>query len=128
MIESDIHGINSPSNRKTTYTKDDILEQLFIEGYSIFLPDTWVKCDQARIIVYARDDIKVKQRTNPDNISDLPSITLEIGRGRERKSLVNYYYREWTGGVSGDKSHTGQIDRFSRQVQNWKSLKKKTEI
>ena len=123
VIESDIHGLNSPSNRITTFSKDDILDQLSIEGYSIFLPDTWESYHQARIIVFARDDIKVKKRVNPDSVKDLPSITLEVGLGRERKTLVNYYYREWTGGISSDKSQAGQLDRFSRQVQHWKDLR-----
>ena len=78
--------------------------------------------DQARIIVYVCNDIKVKQRENPDSIKDLPSITLEVGRGRERKSLVNFYYREWTSGINGDKTHNGQVDSFTRQVGHWRSL------
>ena len=123
VIESDIHGLNSPSNRVTRFSKDDILDQLSIEGYSILLPDTWESYNQARIIVFARDDIKVKKRVNPDDVLDLPSMTLEIGIGRERKTLVNYYYREWTGGISSDNSQAGQHDRFSRQVQHWRDLR-----
>ena len=42
--------------------------------------------------------------------------------GREKKTLVNYYYREWTGGISGDNSQTGQIERLTRHVHLWKSL------
>ena len=34
IIESDIHGVCSPSNRKTTFSKDDILHQLHIDGYT----------------------------------------------------------------------------------------------
>ena len=45
----------------------------------IILPDTWDIFSQSRIIVYAKDDIKIKQRKNPDSIKDLPSITLEVG-------------------------------------------------
>ena len=52
----------------------------------------------------------------------MPSITLEVGRGRERKSLVNFYYREWTSGVDGDNTHNGQIERFSRQFNHWRTL------
>ena len=122
IIESDIHGCNSPSNRKTTFTKQEILDQLHIEGYTILLPDTWELYDQARLIVFARDDIKIKKRENPDFINDLPSITLEVGIGREKRTLVNFYYREWTSGVTGDNTLVGQLDRFSRQVQYWKSM------
>ena len=96
---------------------------MHIDGYNILLPDTWDLFGQASIIVYAKEDLKIKQRKNPDTVKDLPSITLEIGLGREKRTLVNFYYREWTGGVSGDKSHQAQLDRFSRQVQYWKSLR-----
>ena len=124
IIESDIHGPNSTSNRTTTFTKDDILDQLQIQGYSIFLPDTWDYYSQARLVVFVREDLKVYKRQNPDYIRDLPSITLEVGHGRERKSLVNFYYREWTGGISGDSSQVAQLDRFTRQVDYWRNLKR----
>ena len=117
IIESDIHGVNSPLNRKTTFSKDDIFAQLNVEGYTILLPDTWDTFGQARIIVYAKDDIKIKQRKNPDSIKDLPSITLEVALGREKRTLVNFYYGEWTSGFTGDKSFQGQVERFSRQVE-----------
>ena len=37
--------------------------------------------------------------------------------------MVNFYYREWTSGVTGDSSHQGQLKRFSKQVQYWKSIR-----
>ena len=43
------------------------------------------------------------------------SITLEIGIGRARKTIVNYYYREWTGGVSGDSISIAQQERLEKQ-------------
>ena len=53
---------------------------------------------------------------------DLPNISLEIGLGREKKTLLNIFYREWTGGVSGESSSASQIDRISRQINYWQSL------
>ena len=122
IIESDIHGLNTPSARVTTFTKEDILQQLSVSGYTVFLPDTWDSFNQARLIILAKQDVKIKQRANPHFIHDLPSITLEIGLGRERKTLVNYYYREWTGGLTNDCTQAAQLDRFSRQVEYWKML------
>ena len=110
-------------NIKTTFIKDDIFGQLKVEGDTILLPVTWDTFGQARIIVYAKDDIKIKQRKNPDSIKDLPSITLEVGLGREKRTLVNFYYREWTSGFSGNKSFQGQVERFSMQVEYWKTLR-----
>ena len=55
-------------------------------------------------------------------VADLPSITFEIGLGRARKTIVNFYYREWTNGISGDKSLDGQFERLGRQIAEWKNL------
>ena len=54
-----------------------------------------------------------------DADKDLPIISLEIGLGRERKSIVNFYYREWTGIVSGRDE---QEQRLSRIIQHWRTL------
>ena len=122
ISEADLHSPDSAQTRRSTLTTAEIQESLQIEGYNIILPDTWEAFNHARIIVYASTELKVIKRENPDSIKDLPSITLEVGRGGERKSLVNFYYREWTGGVDGDSSHAGQLDRFSRQVNHWRDL------
>ena len=98
------------------------MQQLSVNGYTVLLPDTWDSFNQARLIVLAKEEVKIKQRANPQFIHDLPSITLEIGFGRERKTLVNYYYREWTGGLTNDGSQAAQLDRFSRQVEYWRTL------
>ena len=123
IIEADLHGINSPSQRKTIFTKREIEEYLHIPGYTIILPDTWLNFNQARLIVYVREHISVKKRENPDCIIDLPSITLEVGIGKERRSIVNFYYREWTNSISGDRSVNSQIERFQRQVNYWRALR-----
>ena len=120
ISEADLHSPDSVPTRRSTLTTEEIQERLQVEGYTIILPDTWEAFNHARIIVYASNEIKVIKRENPVLIKDLPSITLEVGRGRERKSLVNFYYREWTGGVDVDSSHAGQLDRFSRQVNHWR--------
>ena len=70
-----------------------------------------------------REHISVKKRENPDCIIDLPSITLEVGIGKERRSIVNFYYREWTNSISGDRSVTSQYERFQRQVNYWRALR-----
>ena len=120
IIEADIHRPNSNAGRTNTFTTQQIHDKLKVEGYSIILPKSWSTHDQARILVYVSDAIKVVKKDIDDD--DLPSITLEIGLGRERKTTVNYYYREWTGGVSGDDSHGGQVERLNRQVHLWRSL------
>ena len=35
---------------------------------------------------------------------------------------MNFYYREWTGEISGDSSQAGQMERLQRHVNIWRSL------
>ena len=42
--------------------------------------------------------------------------------GREKKTLINIFYREWTGGISKQNSQASQEERLKRQVQHWKGL------
>jgi len=87
ILESDIHGSLSTVHRIRRFSKEEVLDQLHIEGYTLHLPDTWVSYHQARLIVFVRNDIKIVRRPMPFSISDLPTITFEVGLGKERKSL-----------------------------------------
>ena len=89
VLEADLHGPNTL--KRSTFTTEEIFELFKIEGYRIILPDTWYHYSQARIIVYANNDINVAQRENPGSIINLPNITLEVGKVRERKSLDLWY-------------------------------------
>ena len=122
IIETDLHGQNSRIFRQNTLTIEDIKDKLKVDGYSIEVPKTWEAHDQARLIVYVSDNVKVKKVDMHDSDNDLPSLTFEIGLGRERKTIVNYFYREWSSGVNGKRTFQDQKERLSRQVLHWKSL------
>ena len=93
-----------------------------MEGYSVVLPDTWEAHDQARIVVFVSDKISAKKKETSAVDNDLPTLSFEIGFGREKRTLVNFYYREWTSGITRDKSEAGQLERFKRQVEIWRNL------
>lgn len=122
IIETDLHGPNSRNLRKRSYEIDEIQDKLKIEGYKLEMPATWNAHDQTRLIVYISDEIKANRVDVLDEDNDLPSLTFEIGLGREKKTLVNFFYREWTNGVDGTNSLQSQQDRLSRQVLHWRSL------
>ena len=122
IIEANLHLTESRLQRKTTVTLNQIEEKLKIDGYTIELPDTWSSFGQARIMVYVHEDLNYKRKPMDQSYSDLPNVTLEIGLGRERKSIVNVFYREWTGGVNGESSQDSQVRRWARQISYWKSL------
>ena len=49
-------------------------------------------------------------------------VNIEVGFGKERKTIVSVFYREWTGGVSGNCDSASQEDRWNRQILFWKNL------
>ena len=63
-----------------------------IPGYKIYLPATWDKHCQARILVYAKEELQVKPWSYGESVSDLPSISFFISLGRENKTVVNFFY------------------------------------
>ena len=70
-------------------TKSQIEDQLNIEGYSIELPCTWDSYGQARVLVYVSNEIQYKRGDSSIDSKDLPMVTIEIGLGKERKTIVN---------------------------------------
>ena len=124
LVEADLHSETSRYKRVNPLTSKDIHEGLHIPGYRIFLPKTWNKHGQARILVYAKDELQVKEWVTGDQTSDLPSISFLISLGKERKTVVNFFYREFTGGVSGLKDLPAQNERLARQTAHWRNLNK----
>ena len=122
LIEADFHSASSRYKRRNPLTTGDIKAKLDIPGYKILLPMTWQKHGQARILVYAREELKVKERTLGTQHSDLPMLTFEIGFGMEKKTIVNFFYREFTSGVSGLSDAQAQSERLQRMTQHWRSL------
>ena len=91
-----------------------MIEKLSIEGYSLILPASWERHGIARVIMYVNDDLNYKRKNT--------AAKYEVGMGRDKKTTVQLYYREWTGGVSGDRSQESQRERLSRHIEQWKGL------
>ena len=122
VVESDLHSQNSRIRRRKPLNKDEINRILEIPGFRIILPKSWEVHGQARVLVYVKEDLQVKIRDEGQAFSDLPTVSLEIGFGREKKTIVNYFYREFTSGVSGLMDNQSQVERFKRQMTIWRSL------
>ena len=122
IIEADLHGPNSRIVRKNPLSTQDVHDKLHIDGYFILLPQSWYKYGQARVIVYIKEGIKPKIRKLENESADLPSVSVELGLSREKKTCFNIYYREYTGGISGKDDLRSQKDRLARQISHWKSL------
>ena len=74
------------------------------------------------MFVFSQDELFIKIKDNGSQNSDLPTISLEIGLGKEKHTIVNFFYREFTGGVSGLSDMNSQTERLQRQINIWKQL------
>ena len=108
IVESDLHAATSRIYRANPLSTMDINSNLQIPGYRIILPQSWYTHGQARVIIFTKEGIKIKERKLRNEDSDLPSISLELGIGREKRTCFNIFYREFTGGISGLKDTNSQ--------------------
>ena len=122
VIESDLYGQNSPVNRRTKYTTEEIKARLKIDGYSIEFPQTWLAHGQARLICYVSDDIKYSRKPFGPEYNHIPSITLEIGIGRAARTTVHYYYREWKNGVTREEDNASQVAHHKLHINQWEDI------
>ena len=122
LVESDLHSHISRYIRRHPLTTEEVHKILGISGYKIFLPKSWQVHGQARVIVFAKEELNVKIRDIGIENGDLPTISCEISFGREKKTIVNFFYREFTSSVSGLNDNHSQVERFSRQLKIWKQL------
>ena len=67
--------------------------------------------------MFVKEDVNLKIRNIGAQNSDLPTISCEIGLGREKKTIVNFVYREFMSGVSCLKDTQSQV---SRDLKIWK--------
>ena len=122
LVESDLHSEVSRHRRAQPLDIKDIQSKLHIPGYKIFLPNTWEKHGQARLMVYAKEELQVKVWPPCNSVNDLPTVTFLISLGREKQTVVNYFYREFTGGVSGLSDIAAQNERLARQIEHWRTI------
>ena len=111
--------MNKDENSNTYFSTEQLNKRLAIPEYRLILPDSWAKYDIARVIVYVKDDIKVKVKHLDDNSDHLQSILLELGYGRCKPHLYNFYYREWKSCVRGDNLH--QEEDLGHLLDVWRS-------
>ena len=122
LVEADLHGASSRYKRLSPLTSMDIEKKLDIPGYKLLLPQSWYAHGQARVLVIAKEELQVKLRNLGNHNSDLQTLICEIGLAKEKRTLVSFFYREFTGGVSGLRDMPAQFERWSRQIQLWRNL------
>ena len=109
----------SQSDSNTVLSTAQVLEKFAIEDYKIFLPDSWLSHNKARVIVYAKEDINVKQIHLDPFSNHLQCINLEVGFGKCKKHFYSFFYREWTPCVSQQSSN--QREDLQLIMDNWRN-------
>ena len=121
ILECDLHSQESPINRKSKLTTVELKEILNIEGYKLILPQSWQLLGQARIMLYVKESMNVNVIKLAVSDGDLPSISVEVAKSKEKKTNFNFFYREFTG-LNGYSDNDAQRDRLERQVNHWKQI------
>ena len=111
---------NSDDNNNNEMSTEQLFDKFKIEGYKIILPNSWIKHDKARIFVYVNDELNIKVINLKDNESHLQSIVIEVGFGRSKTHIFNYYYREWKSCVTGLNDLASQKSYLSGLVDIWR--------
>ena len=75
VIEAGFHGPLSRTKRRSPLSTVDIMSILHQPRYKILLPATWSHHQQARMIIYYRDTLKIKEEKVPPT-----SLTLHYYR------------------------------------------------
>ena len=96
---------------------------LNIEGYKLWMPNQWKRHDQARTIMYTKEELNVNQVKLDSNYDDLPIVILDIGQQGAKKTRVCGFYREYKGSISGLDSIDAQIEMVEIDIRQTKDGK-----
>ena len=99
VSESELYSITHRTRNKK-FTRKSIEDALNIPGYDVWFPQQWDKHGLARIVLWVKGDLTVREIINPAT-DDLPMILVEIGTQREPKTRVGFIYREYTSYMTG---------------------------
>ena len=111
---------NQNEQSTNTFSTHQVHEKFKIEGYKIILPASWMEDNKARIMVYANEEMNTKMRQPNLNETHIQSVLLEIGYGKSKTHLVNFFYREWKNCATGQSDKTSQLSNLSLLVDIWR--------
>ena len=110
---------NKNNESNICFSTEQLLKRLEIPEYKVIIPDSWERHNVARVIVYVKDDLTVKIKHYDEDADHLQSIMLELGYGKCKPHLFNFYYREWTSCVRGDGLH--QEEDLDLLLDTWRN-------
>ena len=122
VMEAWLHGPLSRTKSRRPLSTADIMSILHQPGYKILLPATWSHHQQDRMFIYYMDTLRIKKKNVPHNLTDIPLLSMEVSKGRERSTLLSCFYREHMGGISGIDNLESQKNRLQRVLSWWSTL------
>ena len=91
VIETDIHSFRSNNLVRQKLSQEEVDHALHVRGYKLYFPKSWYEHRVARILIFAKTELKLTVRGQSIAQSDLPTFTCEINLGNERKTIVNCF-------------------------------------
>ena len=76
--------------------------------------------NKARIMVHVHEEMNIKIRQPAQNEEHIQSVLLEVGYGRSKTHLVNFFYREWKNCVTGKSDKSSQLSDLSHLSDIWR--------
>ena len=76
--EFELHGQLSRVQRATPVTNDTINHNLNMENFCMWLPNQWKTHQQARTVIYTRNNMTVNQVKINSKYDDLPIVILDM--------------------------------------------------
>ena len=118
----DMLAIIESNLRMEKINKEDISLAVTLPNFRVVLPDSWDVHGVARILILVKTSLNVEIMKTGTISNDLPTVTMKVRISRREMLMVNFFYREFTGGVSGLKNQGAQLERLKRQVKVWQKM------
>ena len=110
--ETDLYGMNARIIRAHHIDEDILRLNLHLEGYRLWLPRQWEAHNQARVVMYTKEELNVQKVKLDKKYDDLPLIVLDVNHIGAKKTRICGFYREYKSSISGFDSPEAQQERF----------------
>ena len=124
ISEVDLRRNENNANESSTneFSTEQVQEVFKIQGYRLLFPSSWLTHNKARIIVFVNEEIKAKVKDALPGEDYLQHVALEVGFGKSKTHIVDFYYREWKSCITGENSKAAQEKEFGKLTEIWRRL------
>lgn len=122
MSEIDIKKSNGDNDNTSNneFSTEQVNDFFMIHGYKIIFPDSWDTYNKARVMVYINEELNYKVWELNEDEKHVQSIVIEVGIGRSKRHICNFYYREWKSCVTALNDFTAQSNYLHIMMNIWR--------